>query len=53
MSISSVNNMINLSLCLMINYYFYIYTEINKLFSSILYKSVIFCKVVIWLNLEL
>jgi hypothetical protein len=46
-SISSVNNMINLSLCLMTNYYFYIYTAIKNCFSSshaILFKSVIFCK---------
>ena len=43
-SISSVYNMFNLSLCLKTNYYFYIYTEIKKLISSshtILFKSVI------------
>ena len=48
-SISSVNNMINLSLCLMTNYYFYIYTAIKNCFSSsrtILSKSVMFCKVI-------
>ena len=48
-SISSVNNMINLSLCLMTNYYFYIYTAIKNCFSSsrtILSKSVIFCKAI-------
>jgi hypothetical protein len=50
MSISSVNNMFNLSLCLMTNYYFYIYTEIKSCFFisyNFIFKSVIFCKGII------
>ena len=54
-----VNNMFNLSLCLMTNYYIIISTfkyGNQKLISSshtILFKSAIFCKDVIWLNLEI
>ena len=55
-SISSVYNMFNLSLCLKTNYYFYIYTEIKNLFLHLIqfYLNQLFlCKGIIWLNLEL